>query len=95
MGRTWSMLTTALSHFLPMRDNEFTLHTLVMAILSLLPQGRNRIRNLEISTAPTKAKLWESAYSQALDQNKIDRQRPRSRESGRQTDSQTAMVDGV
>jgi len=27
----------------------------------------------------------ELAYSQALNQNKIDRQRPRSRESGRQT----------
>jgi len=46
-------------------------------------------RKLDISTAPTKA------YSQALNQTKIDRQRVRSRESGMQVDSQTAMVDGV
>ena len=32
---------------------------------------------------------------QALNQNKIDRQRSKSRESGRQADSQTAVVDGV
>ena len=44
-----------------------------------------RNRNLEISTAPAKAKLWEPAYSWALIQNKIDRQRVRFRESGRQT----------
>ena len=30
-------------------------------------------RKLEISTAPTKAKSWEPAYSQALNQTKIDR----------------------
>jgi len=41
-----------------------------------------RNRKLEIST---KAKLWEPAYSQALIQDKIDGQRVRSRESGRQT----------
>src|SRR6218665_2050339 len=40
-------------------------------------------------------KLLESAYSQGLIQRKIDLQRVRSRESGRQADSQTAMVDGV
>ena len=34
---------------------------------------------------PQKAKSQEPAYSQALVQNKIDRQRVRSRESGRQT----------
>ena len=34
---------------------------------------------------PTKAKSREPAYSQALVQNKIDRQRVRSRESDRQT----------
>jgi len=47
----------------------------------------NHNRKLEISTATTKAKSWEPAYSQALIQNKNDRQRVRSRESGRQTDS--------
>ena len=44
-----------------------------------------RNRNLDISTAPTKARSREPAYSQLLTQNKIDRQRVRSRESGRQT----------
>src|SRR6218665_1862068 len=46
---------------------------------------RNRNRKLLISREPTKAKSQEPAYSQALNQNKIDRQRSRSRESGRQT----------
>src|SRR6218665_3209756 len=46
---------------------------------------RNLNRKLEISTAPTKAKSKEPANSQVLVQNKIDRQRVRSRESGRQT----------
>src|SRR6218665_2868281 len=46
---------------------------------------RNRNRKLLISRASTKAKSQEPAYSQALNQNKIDRQRSRSRESGRQT----------
>ena len=45
----------------------------------------NSNRKLQISTAPTKAKSWEPAYSQALIQNKINRQWVRSRESGRQT----------
>src|SRR6218665_2174715 len=49
-------------------------------------KGRsNRNRKLLISRAPTKAKSQEPAYSQALNQNKFDRQRSRSRESGRQT----------
>src|SRR6218665_3174555 len=48
-------------------------------------QHRNRNRKLLISRAPTKAKSQEPAYSQALNQNKIDRQRSRSRESGRET----------
>src|SRR6218665_1421065 len=48
-------------------------------------RNRNRNRKLLISRAPTKAKSQEPAYSQALNQNKIDRQRSRSRESGRQT----------
>jgi hypothetical protein len=33
----------------------------------------NRNRKLETSTAPTKARSREPAYSQALNQNKIDR----------------------
>ena len=45
----------------------------------------NRNRKLLISRAPTQAKSQEPAYSQAFNQNKIDRQRSRSRESGRQT----------
>ena len=45
----------------------------------------NRNRKLLISRAPTKAKSQEPAYSQALNQNKIDRQRSRSKESGWQT----------
>ena len=48
-----------------------------------------------ISTAPTKAKSREPAYSQALFQNKINRQRVRSRESDRHTDGQIPMVGGV
>src|SRR6218665_655160 len=47
--------------------------------------NRNRNRKLLISRAPTKAKPQEPAYSQALNQNKIDRQRSISRESVRQT----------
>jgi len=49
--------------------------------MPFLPFYRNR--KLNISTALTKAKSREPAYSQALVQNKIDRQRVRSRESGR------------
>src|SRR6218665_3504077 len=37
-------------------------------------RNRNRNRKLLISRAPTKAKSQEPAYSQALNQNKIDRQ---------------------
>jgi len=44
---------------------------------------RNRNRKLDISKAHTKAKSREPAYSQALVQNKLDRQRVRSRESDR------------
>jgi len=51
----------------------------------------NRNHKLEISTAPTKAESWEPAYSQVLIQYKVDRQRVKSRESGRQM----AMVDVV
>ena len=46
---------------------------------------RNRKLLLLISRAPTKAESQEPAYSQALNQNKINRQRSRSRESRRQT----------
>ena len=63
--------------------------------LMLKCNNRHRNRKLLISTVPTKAKSQEPAYSQALNQNKIDRQRSRSRESGRQADSQMAMVDGA
>src|SRR6218665_3584166 len=44
-----------------------------------------RNRKLLISRAPTKVKSQGPAYSQALNQNKIIRQRSRSRESGRKT----------
>jgi len=57
--------------------------------------NRRPDHKLEICTAPTKAKSRDPAYSQALIQNEIDRQRVRSRESGMQADCQTAMVDGV
>src|SRR6218665_2419679 len=45
----------------------------------------NQIYNARKVRAPTKAKSQEPAYSQALNQNKIDMQRSRSRESVRQT----------
>ena len=48
----------------------------------------HRLRGMDApARAPTKAKSRESAYSQALNQTKIDRQRSRSRESreGRQS----------
>ena len=60
--------------------------------------GSNCIHNrkLEISTALTKAKLWEPAYLQVLIQNKIDRQQVRSRESVKQTVRRLGwMVFGV
>jgi len=45
---------------------------------------------------PTKAKSQEPAYLQAFNQNKVERQRSRSRESGRQTiRRQWWMVLGV
>src|SRR6218665_1263529 len=43
-------------------------------------------RELQISRVPTKAKSREPAYSQALSQNKIDRQQSKPREAGRQSD---------
>ena len=62
--------------------------------------NRNHNHKHEISTEPTKAKSRESSYSHALVQNKIDRQRVRSIESGRQAGRQTVrrlwwMVFGV
>ena len=47
--------------------------------------NHNRNHKLKISTAPTKAKLREPAYSKALMQNKIVRLGSRSKESGRLT----------
>src|SRR6218665_1973639 len=49
----------------------------------------NRIRKLQISSAPAKAKSWEPAYSQARNQNEIGRQRvkiQRVTQAGRQSD---------
>jgi len=43
------------------------------------------IVNSSFLERPTKAKSREPAYSQAHNQNKIDRQRSKSRESGKQT----------
>ena len=57
----------------------------IRGVFQRIVRNRNRNRKLLISRAPTKAKSQEPAYSQALNQNKIDRQRSRSRESGRQT----------
>ena len=51
-------------------------------------------RKLKISTAPTKAKSREPAYSRALIQNKIDRQGVEV-QRGRQADGQKAMVNGL
>jgi len=39
-------------------------------------------RRLGISDAPTEAKSWEPAYSQTLNQNKIDRQWSNSQTTG-------------
>ena len=60
--------------------------------ISLIQVDRNR--KLEIFRAPTKAKSREPAYSQALNQNKIDRQRSSSRESGRQAGRQSDGYGG-
>ena len=56
-----------------------TLHSSVF-----VQNNRRPNRNLEISVALTKSELksHEPAYLQALIQNKIDRQRVRSREQG-------------
>src|SRR6218665_804240 len=68
--------------------NELTSYSDVIQLVrysQVIASTRNRNRKLLISRAPTKAKSQEPAYSQALNENKIDRQRSRSRESGRQT----------
>ena len=62
-------------------------------MIQTLENTDNRNRKLGTSTAPTKAKSWELAYSQALNKNKIDRQRSKSRV--RQADRQAAKVGGV
>src|ERR1043165_3739040 len=54
----------------------------------------NRNRKLGTSTAPTKAKSREPAYSQALNQIKIDKQGVKIQRV-RQADRQAAKVDGV
>src|ERR1043165_2011997 len=55
---------------------------------------RDRNRKLETSTAPTKARSREPAYSQALNQNKIDRHEVKIQRV-RQADRQAAKADGV
>jgi len=54
----------------------------------------NRKRKLKISTVLAKAKSWGPAYSQAFNQNKIDKQGVKI-QIVRKADSQTTMVDGV
>src|SRR6218665_2844749 len=66
----------------------YTMHYFLSVVAIVIVKNRNR--KMLISRAPTKQKSQEPAYSQALNQNKIDKQRSRSRESGRQT----AMADG-
>jgi len=63
---------------------------------SVIPEiiSEQSARKLEISTALTKAKSREPAYSQALNQNNIARQRVKIQRV-RQADSQTVVVDGV
>src|SRR6218665_350021 len=66
----------------------------VLAICLAPFRNRNRNCKLEISTAPTKAKSREPAYSQALVQIKIDRKRVRYIESGRQAVRQSGRQAG-
>src|SRR6218665_311938 len=60
------------------------LHACAVAV-RIAAHVSNRNRKLHISRAPTKVKSQEPGYSQTLNQNKINRQRSRCRESGRQT----------
>jgi len=77
------------------RCHLFKKHSLTTQYMS--NRNRNCNRELKISTVSTKAKSREAVYSQALNQNKIDRQRVKIQgvRQDRQTDSQMAMVDGV
>ena len=68
------------------QDLSFSLH------INQLTRSCYRNRNLEISRAPTKVKSRELVYSQALVQNKIDRQWVRSRESCRQAGRQNYQL---
>jgi len=56
--------------------------------------SRKRNQKQEISTAPAKATSRELAYSQAHNQNKIDRLGVNI-QRGRKAGSQTARVDGT
>src|SRR6218665_1313962 len=63
-------------------------------VRKIAPQPQSYCK-LNISTAPTKAKTWEPAYSQVLIQNKIDRQRVKTQRV-RQADRRLwSMVFGV
>src|SRR6218665_152701 len=93
----YCILFSFIAKFMTCRTQVFTYNMLYVNawVLQAMNSYRNRNCKLLISKAPTKAKSQEPTYSHALNQNKIDRQRSRSRESCRQADSQTAMVDGV
>jgi len=67
--------------FIPSKDE-----ILVQTNANFFNCNCNHNRKLDISTAPSKAKSREPAYSQAFVKNKIDMQQDRSRESGRKTD---------
>ena len=78
-----------------MRTEEYIMETCVQAFIKITDRPiAYRNRKLEISTAPTKVKSREPAYSQALVQTKIDRQRVRSRESGREGGRQSDGYGG-
>src|SRR6218665_1672174 len=55
--------------------------------LTLAKTMLHRNRKLEISTAPTKAKSWEPAYSQALKKKSIGSRSDPESQAGRQSDS--------
>ena len=57
--------------------------------------NRNRNRELQISTAPKKRSRVYQLIGRRLTITKSIGSRSRSRESSRQADSQTAIVDGV
>src|SRR6218665_2970513 len=82
--RAFSVATPAIWNSLPL-EIRLLLKSNTPFFYKLLKTDLFRNRKLEISRAPIKVKSRESAYSQALNQNKTDRQRSKSRESGRQT----------